>query len=265
MRTFRRERVPSQTVEFEQGGKSMQNRRKAVRTPVPDSGYGVLVSGISHLLEEARRSAAQVVNRILTTTYWEVGRRIVEFEQGGEARAEYGEALIPQLARDLTGRFGRGFGAVNLSLMRRFYLLWPPTGILQTPSEKLPAHPAPSTVPTFPLPWSHYVRLLSVENVERAGLLRGRGRSAAAGRSGSSTGRSATQFFERTSALEAARPHAGAGQKSEAGRRRDRPTTRFATRTAGVSGPQGRVQREPSWRRRCIRHLEWFLLELGAA
>jgi hypothetical protein len=54
--------------------------------------YGGLVTGIADLLEQARRGAARAVNSILTATYWEVGRRIVEFEQGGKARAEYGES-----------------------------------------------------------------------------------------------------------------------------------------------------------------------------
>jgi len=55
------------------------------------------------------------MNALMTATYWEIGHRIVEFEQQGQERAEYGEALIKQLAEDLTRQFGRGFGAVNLS------------------------------------------------------------------------------------------------------------------------------------------------------
>jgi hypothetical protein len=114
--------------------------------------------------EQARRSAARAVNAVLTATSWEIGRRLVEFEQGGQARAEYGEALLKRLAQDLTARHGRGFGVVNLSLMRRFYLAWPAATILQTPSEKSDAVPAPAAPPAFPLPGSPYVRLLSVAN-----------------------------------------------------------------------------------------------------
>ena len=73
----------------------------------------------------------------MTAAYWMIGQHIVEFEQSGEERAEYGIALIKRLAEDLTQRFGRGFGAVNLSQMKRFYLLWPSERILQTLSEKL--------------------------------------------------------------------------------------------------------------------------------
>ncbi len=72
----------------------------------------------------------------MTASYWEIGRRIVESEQGGAQRAGYGEALIERLAVDLTRQFGRGFGAVNLSQTRRFYLAWPAAEIFQTPSEK---------------------------------------------------------------------------------------------------------------------------------
>ena len=86
--------------------------------------YNRLVSGISGLLEEARHSAVRAVNSLLTATYWEVGRRIVEFEQGGRARAEYGKALLQRLGRDLTARFGRGFSDRNLLKMRTFYIGW---------------------------------------------------------------------------------------------------------------------------------------------
>jgi predicted nuclease of restriction endonuclease-like (RecB) superfamily len=123
--------------------------------------YHAIQTGIVALLETARASAVRNANALMTATYWEIGRRIVEFEQGGEDRAEYGEALIQRLAADLIQRFGRGFGVVNLSQMRRFYLTWPAENILQTPSEK---SLEPFSQLRFPLPWSAYVRLLSVRN-----------------------------------------------------------------------------------------------------
>jgi hypothetical protein len=61
----------------------------------------------------------------MTATYWEIGRRIVEFEQGGKKRAKYGEGLLDKLAMDLTARFGRGFSAANLFHTRKFFLEWP--------------------------------------------------------------------------------------------------------------------------------------------
>ena len=147
--------------------------------------YGGLVSGIGAVLDAARRSSARAVNAVLTAAYWEIGRRIVEHEQGGEARAGYGEALLTRLAADLTKSHGRGFSERNLRLMRAFYGGWE---IRQTPSAKFQARvkdrldPAakegagaasgPTGVPpssgldflgVFPLSWSHYVRLMTVE------------------------------------------------------------------------------------------------------
>jgi hypothetical protein len=74
----------------------------------------------------------------MTAAYWEFGRRIVQSEQAGEKRAEYGELLIKRLAKDPTASFGRGFGPRNLAQMRSFYLSWPQGEILQTPSAKSP-------------------------------------------------------------------------------------------------------------------------------
>jgi hypothetical protein len=99
----------------------------------------------------------------MTATYWEIGRRIAEFEQRGEQRAEYGEQLIEELARDLTRQFGRGFGRANLWQMRAFYRTWPNQNILQTPSGESAIQQLSSR---FPLPWSAYVRLLSVKRPE---------------------------------------------------------------------------------------------------
>src|SRR5260370_12945737 len=100
----------------------MAKRRKSRQLVPAPAGYGGLCTGISDLLDQARRMAARTVNSILTATYWEIGRRIVEFEQGGQARAEYGEALLARLASDLTVKHGRGFSRQGLQKMRAFYL-----------------------------------------------------------------------------------------------------------------------------------------------
>src|SRR4051794_2068340 len=102
---------------------------KAERGPASD--YGGLVERISELLEQSRRGAAGAVNRILTATYWQAGRDIVEYEQGGKDRAEYGVGLLRRLSGDLTAKHGRGFSERNLQQFRFFYLQWK---ILQTPS-----------------------------------------------------------------------------------------------------------------------------------
>ena len=89
---------------------------------VDEKGYDGLLTVVSELLEQARHAAARSVNQILTATYWEIGRRIVEFEQKGAYRAEYGESLLRRLSKDLVLEFGRGFSEENLRLMRLFYL-----------------------------------------------------------------------------------------------------------------------------------------------
>jgi hypothetical protein len=98
--------------------------------------YGGLVTGISDLLEQARRTTARTSNSILAATYWEIGRRIVEFEQGGKARAQYGETLLKRLGKDLSAQHGRGFSQQGLYKMRSFYLGWQ---IFPTLSGKLAA------------------------------------------------------------------------------------------------------------------------------
>jgi predicted nuclease of restriction endonuclease-like (RecB) superfamily len=109
---------------------------KTVSKPLSEE-YGGLIGGIAELLEAARRTAARTINALMTATYWEIGRRIVEFEQGGEKRAEYGEGLMARLADDLTARFGRGFSRQNLQRFRLFYLSQPAEKICSTLSSKL--------------------------------------------------------------------------------------------------------------------------------
>jgi predicted nuclease of restriction endonuclease-like (RecB) superfamily len=149
--------------------------------PIPENpNYAVIHRDIITLLEVARRAAARSVNALMTATYWEIGRRIVDFEQAGQGRAGYGEELIERLASDLSSRFGRGFSRQNLQQMRLFYQGWPTDRIRRAASGKLPARRIRQTlsgelVPdtslaltalaqAFGLPWSAYVRLLSVKN-----------------------------------------------------------------------------------------------------
>lgn len=124
--------------------------------------YAGLHADIVFLLEAARRATVRSVNAVMTSTYWRVGQRIVESEQGGDERAGYGLALIDRLSGDLTVQFGRGFSRQNLQQMRQFYLLWPEERICQTPSGKSWSTEVPARF--FPLPWSAYVRLLSVKS-----------------------------------------------------------------------------------------------------
>ena len=97
--------------------------------------YDGLLQGVVRLLEQARRASARSVNAIMTSTYWEIGRILVEHEQQGKRRAGYGEAMIERLAADLTARFRRGFSQTNLKQMREFYLAWPIRQTLSDESE----------------------------------------------------------------------------------------------------------------------------------
>jgi predicted nuclease of restriction endonuclease-like (RecB) superfamily len=134
------------------------------------AGYDGFLADVVRVIEDARRAAARSVNAVMTATYWLVGRRIVELEQGGEARAGYGEALLGRLSADLTERFGRGFSADNLETMRLFYLAYPSAPISETASRKSSTARRSETLSReselaalagrFRLSWSHYVSLV---------------------------------------------------------------------------------------------------------
>ena len=111
------------------------------------AGYQQLLGHISDTYTQGRAMAVQAVNAHLTQTYWQVGRHIVEFEQGGHTRAEYGKALINRLAIDLGLRHGKGFSRSNLIRIRQFFL----------------AYPKGATASHF-LSWSHWVELLKIDD-----------------------------------------------------------------------------------------------------
>lgn len=148
----------------------MRKKLSSSLSPAREGGYADLLGDLTELLAEARRAAGRSLNEVLTATYWEIGRRIVEFEQGGADRAVYGEALLQRLSRDLSAQFGRGFSQENLRLMRLFYLGYRDR-IPQTPSGKLPAVSSDRKSQTlsgqFQLPWSHYVRLLALDDAHK--------------------------------------------------------------------------------------------------
>ncbi len=156
----------------------MPKRKETSSVCVSFPSYDDFVCEISALLESARAHTARSVNAILTATYWEVGRCIVEYEQAGEARAEYGTSLLKQLSKDLIHRFGRGFSVDNLETMRLFYTAYPPSKISETVSRKSPDYMKSDTSsrilhlsePTsvFPLSWSHYVLLVRHSRSDQA-------------------------------------------------------------------------------------------------
>ena len=164
--------------------------------------YNSVLNNVIKLINDARRFSAKSVNVIMTATYWKIGGRIVEYEQKGEKRAQYGKNLLKNLSMDLTKKFGRGFGVDNLQRMRLFYFHYPLEQIYSTLSRKFKKYldtekyatalskskpqkypilsakfkepikrKTPFTELTiqelssfFVLPWSAYVALLSVKN-----------------------------------------------------------------------------------------------------
>ena len=155
------------------GSRKKVAKRTALATP---DDYDLFVADLVRVIEEARRAAASSVNAVLTATYWLVGRRIVEHEQGGRARADYGAALLERISGDLTARFGRGFSVDNLETMRRFFDAYPPGRISETSSRKSRGTKKSETlsrkshlaelVGRFQLSWSHYVLLLRARSVQ---------------------------------------------------------------------------------------------------
>ena len=109
--------------------------------------YSNLIGQIGQILSSGRQRAIQSVNTILVLTYWEIGRYIVEFEQNGNERAEYGSQLFERLSKDLTLSYGKGFSRSNLLYMRKLYLNFQ---ISETLSHKLT--------------WSHYFEILKADS-----------------------------------------------------------------------------------------------------
>lgn len=134
------------------------------------AGYDALLADVARVIDESRHAAARSVNAVMTATYWLIGRRIVEQEQGGRARAGYGEELLARLSADLMVQFGRGFSVDNLETMRAFFLAYPPAEISGTASRKSLAARKSETLSRtsdivelaarFRLSWSHYVLLI---------------------------------------------------------------------------------------------------------
>ena len=181
----------------------MARPKKVSSCAVVSRDYDRFAAGIREVLESARHTSARVTNAVMTATYWEIGRRIIEFEQSGRVRAEYGKEVLGRLSGELTERFGRGFSVDSLERMRAFFLAYPPGRIsasmmresvaIELAPQKsasvmrkskrqhapsAPSHEggpanvlsAPGTLPQphppFPLTWTHYIRLLSVKDEE---------------------------------------------------------------------------------------------------
>ncbi len=114
---------------------------------ISNNEYRSLKKEIGELLARGREQAARAVNTLLVETYWHIGRHIVEFEQSGKEKAEYGTELLDRLSKDLTQEFGKGFGRSNLFYIRRLYLAFPNCGTL-----------------SHKLGWGHYYEILKADN-----------------------------------------------------------------------------------------------------
>lgn len=125
-----------------------------------------LLNTISALLENARKSVVVAVNQTMVLTYFEIGKTIVEDEQNGEHRAEYGKTLLKDLSLHLTEKFGRGFSEDNLSNMRKFYQIYSNQQISETLSRKSQNNLISHTQSVkFNLSWSHYLKLMRINDI----------------------------------------------------------------------------------------------------
>ena len=269
--------------------------------PINAIGYGDLVGDIGKLLEAARRTTTRSVNAIMTATYWEIGRRIVEFEQRGAERAPYGSELLKRLSAELTTRFGRGFSRDNLERFRLFYLRFSLDSISATASRKssdvlLQAKATEKSATlsrispdegdadkramvsivsderrevldvvrlaeAFPLPWSHYVLLIRLHSDEAVGFYH-----AEALRGGWSVRQLKrqidSQFYERTAMSKNKAAMLEAGQETT--------SDDIVSAEEGVKDPLvleflglKDEYSESDLEEALIGHLETFLLELG--
>ena len=121
---------------------------------------------IYQLLDDARKNIKKAVNLAMVYSYFEVGRKIVEEEQTGKNRAQYGQYIIKELAEYLTKNFGKGFSVTNLKQMRQFYIVYENDQISQTVSDQFKNLPVVSTGRKFFLSWSHYLKLMRIENID---------------------------------------------------------------------------------------------------
>ncbi|MEQ9541599.1 MAG: PDDEXK nuclease domain-containing protein [Deltaproteobacteria bacterium] len=221
--------------------------------------YGAVLEELVEIVDTARRMAVRSVNAVMTAAYWQIGRRLVEHEQSGSRRAEYGQALVERVSAELTARFGRGFGKSNLFQMRAFYLAY--RSMFQTVSGISSVVDPGSAADRFPLSWSAYVTLLRVENeaarrfYEEEALRGGWSVRQLDRQIGS-------QFYERTllSRNKAAMLRKGSKPKAE-----DAVSIQEETRDPYVLEFLDLKDEysETDLEEALIRHLESFLLELG--
>ncbi len=205
-----------------------------------------MLDALRDLIAQARRKVLRAADTAQVQTYWQIGRHIVEFEQGGAARAEYGVRLLPRLAEKLTVEFGRGFNASNLHKMKQFYLTFPILDALR-----------------LKLSWTHYRLLLRVdEPAARQWYLR-----EAAGQNWSSRAlerQIGSQYYQR---LLSSKDKAGMRAESAGSNPVPGPTARDFVRDPVLLEflglPETGRLLEADMERALMDKLQQFLLELG--
>ena len=120
-----------------------------------------LYSKIADLIEQSRKYVARSINTAMAATYYEIGRFIVEDEQQGKARAEYGKQVLQDLSARLTEQFGKGWSVDNLKKIRQFYVVY---SKMVTSGYPIAERFDNQRLPDFRLPWSHYLILMSENN-----------------------------------------------------------------------------------------------------
>ena len=126
----------------------------------------VFLKSVSDVLTQARKKAKTAVNLSMVYAYFEIGRMIVEEEQQGKNRAAYGQQLLKELSAHLTKTCGKGFSVGNLKNIRQFYKVYSTDQIGETVFSQFENFPAVCTGRKFFLSWSHYLKLMRIENVD---------------------------------------------------------------------------------------------------
>lgn len=126
----------------------------------------IFLHRVCNLLENARKNVKTAVNLSMVYTYYDIGRMIIEEEQKGNNRADYGKYILKELSLHLCERFGKGFSVTNLKQMRQFYTIYSRDRIGQTMSDQFENLPTIDTGRKFFLSWSHYLQLMRITNVD---------------------------------------------------------------------------------------------------
>jgi len=135
--------------QYTEDGKVYLYKKENLMSKVQQYNQTDLFNKVASLLKEARQSVVQTVNKTMVYTYFEIGRMIIEEEQNGKERAEYGKQILKELSKRLNAEFGKGFSQRNLEQMRQFYLTY-------SKAQTLSAE--------FNLSWSHYLKLMRIDN-----------------------------------------------------------------------------------------------------